>query len=94
VAFDHLPEELRPTVEDSERWLRNFAAISDCPDYEDLLEMAVQNDVDDSFGGEESYLDSAGWMAHGSIPAEFWDHVENVTGKTGLKRATYFSCSC
>lgn len=74
----------------SEQWLRDFVARSDCPDYETTIALAVNHD------GGEQYLLVRGSDAHGDIPPEFWDHVENVTGRKIAKerRATFFSCTC
>jgi hypothetical protein len=75
----------------SERWLRDFCDRSDCPSYEEVVAMAIQHQ--DGEHWEESLL-SRGRDAHGEIPVEFWDHVENVTGQKMERRATWFSCSC
>lgn len=76
----------------SEKWLRDFVARSDCPDYEAVIAAAVDNR--DSWNSE--YLHFNDRDAHGEIPPEFWTHVEIVTGRTipQDKRAEYFSCSC
>ncbi len=75
----------------SEQWLRDFIARSDCPPYEMVITKAISND---SWSPE--YLHFDGYDAHGDIPAEFWDHVEVVTGTKidRSARAEYFSCSC
>jgi hypothetical protein len=89
---------------ESERWLRDFCDNSDCPSYEQLMEAirnggesVVQVDDDDYYTGiriEGEYLHVSGSDAHGSIPPEFWDHVENITGMKQKNRPSYFSCSC
>lgn len=71
----------------SEKWLRDFLGRSDCPDYETVLALAVNNDEDD-------YLLVRGSDAHGEIPPEFWEHVEIVIGRKITKRPSFFSCSC
>jgi hypothetical protein len=71
----------------SEKWLRDFCSRGDCPGYEETIAAAVSND-------DDNYLHFSGTDAHGEIPPEFWDHVEIVTGRRGLSRASYFSCSC
>jgi hypothetical protein len=86
----------------SEAWLRNFCDNSDCPSYESMLEIVttpegVQLGDDEDYG--KSYIDGdyihiSGYDAHGTIPDEFWDHVEVVTGQRVRHRASYFSCSC
>lgn len=89
-AFTDEPVATLPSKAASEAWLRNFCATADCPDYETTLALAVNHD------GDDAYLFVDGSDAHGDIPAEFWDHVEIVTGKKieSGKRAAYFSCSC
>ena len=77
----------------SEQWIRDFVARSDCPGYEAVIAAAVDVDRDPL---DDDYLYFYGKDAHGEIPAEFWTHVEIVTGKTipPTQRATRFSCSC
>jgi hypothetical protein len=75
----------------SEKWLRDFIASADCPSYETVIAAAI--DEGDRQWSDE-YLHFDGSDAHGEIPAEFWVHVEIVTGRKIEKRATYFSCSC
>lgn len=79
----------------SEKWLREFIANTECPDYEETLALAARRaDCSDDYP-EEDYLLVRGIDAHGEIPPEFWDHVENVIGRPIRgKKATYFSCSC
>lgn len=77
----------------SEKWLREFVARSDCPDYETVVATAIGK------GSQQWDLDCLhfdGQDAHGEIPPEFWIHIENVTGVRipRDRRATYFSCSC
>ena len=93
-------------VEKSEKWLRNFCETADCPDYDVLIAAAVGDPiqcVDEDYygtyeiqdwGGGDSYLHFSGRDAHGTIPPEFWDHVEVVTGRKCPDRPTRFSCSC
>lgn len=86
----NIPEIDTLSVETSSyAWLKEFIADNDCPNYETLIEVAVNNHDDD-------YLHFDGEDAHGSIPPEFWDHVENVTGTKipTERRAKSFSCSC
>jgi hypothetical protein len=79
----------------SEEWLRGFVAMTDCPSYETVLALAAARaDMQDDYPDDE-YLLVLGSDAHGSIPPEFWDHVENIIGRPIRgKRATFFSCSC
>lgn len=95
--FDDAEPERKCTKEESEAWLRDFVKRSDCPDYDTLIEAAS-----DSGGsgyefisiGSKYYLMFYCADAHGDIPPEFWDHVENVTGKKCVDRPTRFTCSC
>lgn len=75
----------------SEKWLREFIASADCPDYETVIAKALHND-----SWSKEYLHFDGIDAHGEIPPEFWGHVEVVTGRKidQEDRAEYFSCSC
>lgn len=93
----------KPTKAESEAWLREFVRTSDCPDYDTLIAAASGQDIESpdpewygTYRNDGEYLHFSGRDAHGDIPPEFWDHVENVTGKTIPRhdRATSFSCSC
>lgn len=75
----------------SEAWLRDFCSTADCPGYDATIAAAIGEDGR-QWDGE--YLHFDGSDAHGEIPAEFWDHVEIVTGRQIKQRAKYFSCSC
>ena len=87
----------------SEQWLRDFCKNSDCPDFETLM-AAIKNggssSAVDSYGDlygitiNRDYISVNGSDAHGSIPPEFWDHVEKYTGIKQKYRPEYFSCSC
>jgi len=81
-------EQDAPDKVASEKWLRHFCATADCPSYEAVIGRLIDEDVD----GEE-YL-HFGTDAHGEIPAEFWKHVEIVTGRKFSNPPTYFSCAC
>jgi hypothetical protein len=72
----------------SEQWLRQFCESNDCPDYNTVLGAFLSGDADGK------YLHFEGHDAHGSIPNEFWNHMENVTGQKITNRPEYFSCSC
>lgn len=73
--------------EASEKWLRDFISEADCPDYDTVIAAALDADDDE-------YLHFVDSDAHGEIPAEFWDHLEVVTGTKIVTRPKYFSCSC
>jgi hypothetical protein len=88
----------------SQDWLKNFAATHDCPDYETLLAVATGQyvaPIDEGYGpqayhNDGEYIIMYGRDAHSEIPAEFWDHIETVTGFKipQDQRAVGFSCSC
>jgi hypothetical protein len=86
------PEEVRKEQEkdESEEWLREFCHTHDIPAYGEVVENFLRGKSD----GE--YFHFSGTDASGSIPDEFWDHMEKVTGKEikSRQRAAYFSCSC
>lgn len=98
------PTKKTPTKEESEAWLREFVKTADCPNFDDLITAATGrtlSNVSEEFYAEAytndgEYLYFAGRDAHGEIPPEFWDHVENYTGIKICQgnRAAYFSCSC
>jgi hypothetical protein len=78
---------------ESETWIRAFIDRSDCCDYDHLMGAIAEAER----GGYDSeFLTIYGQDAHGSIPANFWRHVEAVLGrKLKFKTLpTYFSCSC
>lgn len=78
----------------SEAWLRTFCENSDCPDYERVIAAALNNEEGYGDYNDGEYILFRGTDARGTIPDEFWDHVEIVTGKKIMGRATYFTCSC
>jgi len=98
-----------PTISDekraaSEAWLRQWIRNADCPDYDTVMKAALGEPVDgvEDYGsayriedyGDGPMLFFSGRDAHSSIPDEFWDHVEIVTGRKVPVRAVGFSCSC
>jgi len=80
------------TAEASERWLRDWCASHDCPDW-DTVRDAIDRGNPESFDPSE-YLFFHDIDAHAEIPAEFWVHVENVLGRVVENRPSHFSCSC
>ncbi|WCM21414.1 hypothetical protein NDK50_08180 [Paraburkholderia bryophila] len=85
----------------SEKWLRDFVARSDCPDYDTVLKLAVGQSVtiNEDYGPsykDGDYIQINGSDAHGEIPPEFWTHVEIVSGQKipQDERPTFFSCGC
>lgn len=98
-AFDDALGDAVETMVDqqraaSEAWLRNFCKISDCPSYEEVIGVAVAHADGDVLDTE--FLHFQDRDAHGTIPPEFWDHLEVVTGVKVSEedRATSFSCAC
>lgn len=91
-----------PTADDkkfSEDWLRGFASNGDRPEYEDLIAAATgapppENSRFESYDNDGTFFTFYGSSVSGEIPAEFWHHVEVVTGKKITKRPEFFSCSC
>ncbi len=84
--------------EASEKWMRDFCDRTDCPDYEDLLEI-LKGEARNWTGYGASSIEEWGFVirggyAHGEIPPEFWDHAEVLTGKKFSIRPEYFTCSC
>jgi hypothetical protein len=87
-------------VSESEAWLRHFLHdVADLP-YDEVIAAVLGEPLDDEDGeglsvrNDGEYLTIYGLDAGGSIPEEFWDHLEIVTGKKITRRAQYFSCSC
>lgn len=73
--------------EASEKWLREFADVYRI-DYRDLVEGAETGDGG-TFGMDTPYDEVRS--------AEFWQHIENVTGKRfddAHRENTYFGCAC
>lgn len=84
--FDVVPVDVMAA---SERRLHEIAELADVT-YKSLLT------------GAEDYLDNDEYMCQGdkwegfSLPDDFWDHYENVTGRRcpPEKRWSFFTCSC
>ncbi len=78
----------------SEKWLRDFVARSDIPDYETVID-TVRAYVEDTVTGWDAEYVTFNQQASGDIPPEFWDHVAVVLGRSVKgPRPSYFSCSC
>lgn len=96
--------QARTSKEESEQWLRNWIKTADCPSYETVIAAALGDRVQEIEGYGEAYriedygdgprLFFSGRDGHSDIPDEFWDHLENATGRKAPVRAKGFSCSC
>jgi hypothetical protein len=83
------PPSSAPSVEESRRWIDNFAR-------------SIPLDVAVLMGGASEYLSDGEYLVFGgllegeTVPDEFWDHYERVTGETvpDEDRGSFFSCSC
>ncbi len=94
-GHDELPDPNKAVA--AEAWLRAFCEANDAPSYDDLLIAVRGGVVRTGYGpchNDGEYLTIMGTDAHCTIPPEFWDHIEAVTGLKNLPRAQYFSCSC
>ncbi len=69
------------------------------------LEQIARNcdiDPDDMIEGAENFLESGAYLSQGerwegvSVPDEFWNHFETLTGRKvpSRERDSFFSCSC
>lgn len=86
--FESIKIEENPILspkEESEQWIRNFAASIPIG-YEDLMEGAKW------YLSDGEYLNYGELLEGESIPDEFWDHYEVVTGVKGS--GNFFACSC
>ena len=96
---DQVPVERSKSA--SEEWLRDFLGRNGFITYDELIAgsgIYFSADDDGYYGyrNDGEYLTVLGRDANGEIPAQFWEHVEVVTGKKipSNKRASHFSCSC
>lgn len=87
--------------EESETWLREYTKTADCPGFDIVVAAAIGEQIDwdsryydQAYEIDDEYFFFGGQDAHGKIPPEFWDHVENYTGKKCPHRAKHWSCSC
>ncbi len=79
----------------SEKWMRDLAERVDIS-YNRLLTGAEEYVADKKNNGWGEYILGGSEMEGESVPAEFWDHYETVTGiKVAPEhRGSFFSCSC
>lgn len=99
--WEHPAFDKKPTKEESLDWIKNFANTHNTPDYRQLILAAIGEPINNFKGSEygsyyidDDYFHFSGQDASGKIPPEFWEHVENYTGKKCLEKPKYFSCSC
>lgn len=81
----------------SEQWIRDFADRVSLH-YDVLMEGAAEWVVSKGDDGEGwgEYLCFGGLLEGESVPNEFWNHYDAVTGKTTPEthRGSFFTCSC
>lgn len=87
--WTHEDFSIQTAKTESEKWMISYAAE---------LGMTMDRLIE----AGESFLDSGEYLSDGgryegmSIPEEFWDHFQNITGR-GVpqdRRDSFFSCSC
>lgn len=85
--LDRTPQEA--TAWESKAWLMTYAATIPVK-YDQLLRHASYWLEDDEYWSEGGRFEGE------SLPEDFWDHYENVTGEKvpSGKRGSFFSCSC
>lgn len=88
-AFKELPQSSPPSKEKakSEAWLRNLA-MRERINYDELIDGAVSGNGG-CFGTDDG--------PEQTRTAEFWEHIENVTGKhlsAEHRDDTWFRCAC
>lgn len=78
------------SISASRSWLEQFARSHDVQ-YIDLIESATDIATDSGYGG---YL--RGLSDGVPIPPEFWEHFQNVSGRSvpPERRGDWFSCAC
>lgn len=92
VSVDVAPA---PQYGASEQWIRNFAdGVS--LHYDVLMEGAAEWVDSKKRGGWDDYLCMGGLLEGESVPDEFWNHYEAVTGQKVEEdhRGSFFTCSC
>lgn len=72
---------------DSKTWIKEFANSVGLT-YDGLMQGAEE------WEDSEEYLIRGGLLEGKSVPDEFWDHYEKVTGVSVTRRGSFFSCSC
>lgn len=90
---------IKPSLDlrkNSIEWLQAEASKLGVYDYEELLVHAEYYLMDKGNGGYGEYWSQGDRFEGESIPDEFWDHYEIVTGKYAPKehRGSFLSCAC
>lgn len=97
-AFSNKPEQSKADAvssvrvgieETAKRWIADFAA-------------SVGSDYDEIVSAAHAYLNHGDYLCRGgqfegeSVPAEFWIHFGNATGRivSPSEQGSFFSCSC
>jgi hypothetical protein len=85
----------QPAMSASEQWVRNFAD-SVSLHYDVLMGGAADWVRSKEAGGWGDYLCFGGLLEGESVPDEFWNHYEAVTGQKVEEdhRGSFFTCSC
>lgn len=82
-------------VSASSQWMHDFADQYDLS-YSEMI-TAAENWVDSQkSGGWGEYITGGSEMEGETVPDEFWEHYERVTGRSVEEehRGSFFSCSC
>ncbi len=90
------------TKEESLSWIKDYCDKADCPEHEILMAAALGDAIPNysgmdwgpSYEIDDEYLYFRDADAHGDIPPELWDHIENATGRKCEDRPPRYSCSC
>ena len=93
-----------PAMTSSEIWLRGWCSQSGVATYEQFIQAVKTGSsgkLDEPYGDfygltfDDGRFCTCGYEnKEVSIPNEFWDHLEVVTGQKFRTRTDYFSCSC
>lgn len=89
----------------SRQWLEDFILHKDWPPLGTVITLftnghASRRDDDDEYDNDysahisDSEVSFSGEMGHGSLPPEFWTHLEIVTGRKFPHHPRHFRCSC
>lgn len=78
-----------------EEWIRNFADSVGLG-YQTIMDGAREWVQGREEGGWGEYLNFGGLLEGESVPDEFWDHYDAITGRPTPEeyRGSFFTCSC